>query len=1159
MSWNPDGFKRIWDRVDIAQYLENFDFVLVQETWCESDIDLRNLEDKLVGFKCFTESATRVSKHGRPSGGIVVYYKEKYSKFVKRVDTGFKYGITLEIQGVNPSENLLMICAYLPPENSTAYQNETDGIIILHEKLIDLKSRYPDHKLILAGDLNARIGSLQDFILDDGVDHIPGMGWYESDNFDIPRYAKDTVVNNFGRSLIDVCTELDLHVLNGRVHGDSPGQYTNITENGCSTVDYILVESSLYSKVQQFEVHALAESNHMPVQCILDFNIKTDDIFSIVNNDTQGSSLPQQCRFKWKTELRGHFMDKLRDDTSTADLRKVQELSTVEVDEAIKVFESVLHRAAEPMEITSSQNRKKRLQPKWWDKDCDVLKVLKYNALKQFKMSNSVEDLNVYRDARKSFKNHCNRTKNAWKDGLRQKLIDCKSDSQQFWKTLKSINTKQLHPPSASPQEWFSYFERLLNQEVHINVEFADLVENFTAQHDTDCNVCAGHQNGDEITQELNSLITSEEIVNCIRNMSKGKSGGIDGIIIEMLKCSLHITEPYLRHLYNVILDTGKYPEQWTKAVLVPLHKSGSTAELNNYRGIALLSVLGKFFSKIVNTRLVEWAENTGVQKEEQAGFRKGYSTIDNIFILQSLVQKYCSKNSGRFYVLYVDFSKAFDTIPHALLFYQLMSKGVHGKVLKVLRSMYSSLHSCVRTPTGLTDFFKCERGTRQGCMLSPFLFSLYVGELVTMFEEAGCMGVHVNESAPNIVSLLFADDLITGADTVGRLQQMINVIDLFCQKWGLTVNLLKTKVMVFRNGGPLRSNEKWYFNGKLLEVVNAYKYLGTMFSPKLVWTLCQKTLAAQAKKGLYLLRKYNYACNNLPIDVQFELFDSMIAPILLYSAEVWGFCKTEHIERVHTGFCRYVLGVPSHTPTAAVLAETGRYPMYVHYHRRCVKFWLKLLSMPDTRYPKACYNMLLSLDQVGRNTWAGSVRQLLCTYGFQDVWEAQSVENINVFLREFTNRVKSAYDSEWEHTVAQSSKLTLFRSLKPDGIVRESYLRNVTLKVYRSGLTKFRCSAHELRIEKGRHSNELLADRVCRLCLKHTGNYVLEDEFHFLMCCPLYENLRGQYLFELTAGQKSYEAFLTLLCDESENSQLNLASFIYQAYKVRRTLLQDL
>ena len=96
---------------------------------------------------------------------------------------------------------------------------------------------------------------------------------------------------------------------------------------------------------------------------------------------------------------------------------------------------------------------------------------------------------------------------------------------------------------------------------------------------------------------------------------------------------------------------------------------------------------------------------------------------------------------------------------------------------------MYSSLQSCVRTREGLTEFLKCTRGTRQGCGLSPFFFTLYVGELVTMFEDAECQGVFIDENVPNIMGLLFADDVVAGADTVGWLHKMIDVISSFCSK----------------------------------------------------------------------------------------------------------------------------------------------------------------------------------------------------------------------------------------------------------------------------------------------------------------------------------------------------------------------------------------
>lgn len=337
------------------------------------------------------------------------------------------------------------------------------------------------------------------------------------------------------------------------------------------------------------------------------------------------------------------------------------------------------------------------------------------------------------------------------------------------------------------------------------------------------------------------------------------------------------------------------------------------------------------------------------------------------------------------------------------------------------------------------------------------------------------------------------------------------------------------------------------------------YKYLGTMFTPKLVWTRCQKTLALQAQKGLFLIRKYCYACDGLPVDLQFELFDKMILPVLLYSSEVWGFMVANDIEKIHTRFCRYVLSVPSHKPTIAVLSETGRVPLYVHYFKRCIKYWLKVIAMPAQRYPKACYEMLYNLDQQGRMTWASSVRLLLYKYNFHEVWDQQGVADRNAFFREFSCRIKQVYMDEWEYDIGQASKLSLLRSVASSCIEVESYLCNPKLlRKYRAGVTKLRCSAHTLRIEKGRHSNELIADRVCKLC-ELSGHYVLDDEYHFMLHCPALSQLRTVYLPDTIVNTPVYGDLLTLLKSEDGNVQLSIAAYIYHASKHRTCLLSEI
>ena len=120
-------------------------------------------------------------------------------------------------------------------------------------------------------------------------------------------------------------------------------------------------------------------------------------------------------------------------------------------------------------------------------------------------------------------------------------------------------------------------------------------------------------------------------------------------------------------------------------------------------------------------------------------------------------------------------------------------------------------------------------------------------------------------------------------------------------------------------------------------------------------------------------------------------------------------------------------------------------------------------------------------------------------------------------------------------------------------GILRESYLENVTIFKHRSCLSKLRCSAHTLRIEKGRHVNELMADRVCTLC-QLDDIYVLEDEYHFLLCCPYYYTLRETYLSDWI--EPTYELFIALLMNDNVETQRNLAAYVYHAVKLRNELL---
>ena len=147
-----------------------------------------------------------------------------------------------------------------------------------------------------------------------------------------------------------------------------------------------------------------------------------------------------------------------------------------------------------------------------------------------------------------------------------------------------------------------------------------------------------------------------------MKNLKNNKSSGIDNIINEYLKNSPDSVVTLIVDFFNVVLKSGVVPSDWCAGIIHPLYKKGPANDPNNFRGITLLSVIGKLFTSCLNHRLSYYVESVGLLGEDQAGFRKGYSTTDHIFTLNSLVQLYL-KNNKRLYCAFIDYAKAFDTI----------------------------------------------------------------------------------------------------------------------------------------------------------------------------------------------------------------------------------------------------------------------------------------------------------------------------------------------------------------------------------------------------------------------------------------------------------------------------------------------------------------
>ena len=235
-----------------------------------------------------------------------------------------------------------------------------------------------------------------------------------------------------------------------------------------------------------------------------------------------------------------------------------------------------------------------------------------------------------------------------------------------------------------------------------------------------------------ELNVELNTPITIEEIAKVIVNLKNQKACSMnDNVLNEYLKYSKDCMLPIYCKLFNLILDSGLIPDAMPKGTILPIYKNkGDICDPDSYRGITILSCFGKVFTAVLNQRLNNYLESTGLLIEEQAGFRKHYSTTDHIFSLKILVDFYLYKKK-RLYCAFIDYRKAFDSVNRVALWRKLLCNNIDGKIFKVILNIYDNAKSCVKAGENIFMFLSSMSGVRQGENLSPILFSLFLNDLV--------------------------------------------------------------------------------------------------------------------------------------------------------------------------------------------------------------------------------------------------------------------------------------------------------------------------------------------------------------------------------------------------------------------------------------------
>lgn len=286
-----------------------------------------------------------------------------------------------------------------------------------------------------------------------------------------------------------------------------------------------------------------------------------------------------------------------------------------------------------------------------------------------------------------------------------------------------------------------------------------------------------------------------------------------------------------------------------------------------------MTSVFSKLFSLVLDNRLRLWAESNNILSDYQYGFRKNRSTVDCIFVLYSIINRIINHEKKTLYASFIDFQKCFDLLYRNGIWYKLIQSGISSKIVKMLRSMYSVVKSCVKVNGELTDYFDSYMGVKQGEPLSPFLFSIFVNDMYECIEGDNLDAFTLGEL--QIFLLLFADDTVLFSYSSEGLQILLNKLNDYCKTWCITVNVEKSAVMVFKKGNTNITNMQFQYEGKNLSVVKSFTYLGVKLSSNGNMFQTQKVLSEQAMKALFSL---NSLFDSMPLGIteKIKLFDSI-------------------------------------------------------------------------------------------------------------------------------------------------------------------------------------------------------------------------------------------------------------------------------------------
>ena len=445
-----------------------------------------------------------------------------------------------------------------------------------------------------------------------------------------------------------------------------------------------------------------------------------------------------------------------------------------------------------------------------------------------------------------------------------------------------------------------------------------------------------------------NIIFTHQGVSKLLSGLQPHKATGPDCLPPRILRDLAEEIAPSLCLIFQQIYNTGETPQDWRDAIVTPIYKKGNKHDPQNYRPVSLTSIACKIFEHVLCSAIMTHLNSCGVLTNDQHGFRKGLSTETQL--LAAVHDWSHALHEGRQTdVLFLDFSKAFDSVPNGRLVEKLRYYGISGKANRVIESLLRSRRQRVAVNGSLSQWVPVTSGVPQGTVVGPILFLIYINDI---------------QSGISSRMRLFADDSViyrsidTNNDHLA-LRDDLARLDQWASTWQMTFKPEKCYVMSITNKRSA-SVFQYSLKGVPLQTVSSWPYLGVEIDNKLTWTPHLNKVIRSATRTLGVVQRTLHAA---PQACRRVAYQALIRPKLEYASTAWSPQtpgKIRQLEAVQSKAARFVAHSYSrHTSATALKSNLGWPPLALRRDYRDSVMWYKIhhglvhITFPDIVVPK--------------------------------------------------------------------------------------------------------------------------------------------------------------------------------------------------------------